>query len=366
MKRLRIAVFVTSHLPVPPPRGVIYAPMDIAISLSERLAKKGHRIDFFAPVGSRLPKARNLNLIHLGIPPLRKYKAILSDPNAQGGELCKIFNLWDQYFLSEIYRRASSGVYDLVHIHPIDRALPWGRTMTSVKTVYTLHDPVSPWRAEVFRMFRSENQYLVSISNSQRKPAPDLNYIGTVYNGVELENFPFSKKAGEYLLFAGRIIKEKGASEAIRTAIKAGEKLLIAGTFSKEDDYWKKEIKPYLGKRIKYVGAVPRTQLYKYFQKAKATLLPLKWEEPFGMAMTESMACGTPVIAFNRGSVPEIIVNGKTGFIVKNVNEMAKAIKKVNLIERNECRRLVETKFSAQIMADNYEKIFLELANKRI
>src|SRR3989344_6431528 len=155
MKKLRIATFVTSHFTVPPPKEIIYAPMDIAISLSRGLAKKGHRVDFFAPVGSRLPKARNLNLVSLGLKPLRQ-------SSAEGDELYKIFNLWDQYFLSEIYRRALAGFYDLVHIHPIDKALPWGRALAGVKTIYTLHDPISPWRARIFRMFSSKNQYLVS------------------------------------------------------------------------------------------------------------------------------------------------------------------------------------------------------------
>lgn len=356
MKRLRIATFVTSHFTVPPPKGVIYAPMDIAVSLSRGLVKKGHQVDFFAPVGSRLPKLKNLNLVSLGLKPIKQQRGDnLSDP--------KIFNLWDQYFLSEIYRRALAGEYDLVHIHPIDLALPWGRALLSVKTIYTLHDPISPWRARIFRMFQSKNQHLISISNNQRKPAPALNYAGTVYNGIELEKFPFSEKPGDYILFAGRIIKEKGVAEAIQAVIKAGEKLLIAGTFSK-DDYWQEKIKPHLGRKIKCLGAVPRSQLYKYFQNAKATLFPIQWEEPFGMVMTESMACGTPVIAFNRGSVPEVVRNGKTGFIVKNVLEMAEAIKKINSISRKDCRKHVEKYFSNEHMVEGYEKLFFKISAK--
>jgi len=361
MKKLRIATFVTSHFTVPPPKEIIYAPMDIAISLSRGLATKGHRVDFFAPVGSRLPKTRNLNLVSLGLKPLRQSSAgILQGLRVEGDELYKIFNLWDQYFLSEIYRRALAGEYDLVHIHPIDRALSWGRTLAGVKTVYTLHDPISPWRARIFRMFASKNQYIVSISNNQRKPAPDLNYAGTVYNGIELNKFPFSEKSEEHFLFTGRIMKEKGAAEAVQAARKTGAKLLIVGPRS-NDNYWNKKIKPYLGGKIKYSGMVNRNQLYKYFQKAKATLFPIQWEEPFGMVMTESMACGTPVIAFNRGSVPEVVKNGKTGFIVKNVKEMAAAMKKINSLKRTDCRRYVEKYFSAERMVDNYEKLFLRI-----
>lgn len=364
MKKLRIAAFVTSHFTVPPPKGVIYAPMDIAVSLSRGLAEKGHRVDFFAPAGSRLPKVKNLRLVDLGLKPLRQSSSgILRDSHARGDELSKIFNLWDQYFLSEIYRRALAGDYDLVHIHPIDRALPWGKALSGVKTVYTLHDPIYPWRAEIFRMFSSKNQHLVSISDNQRKPAPDLNYAGTVYNGVELEKFPFSGKAGDYFLFAGRIIKEKGAAEAVQAAKKAGVKLFIIGPRD-EGDYWNKKIKPHLGGKIKYVGVVNRNQLYKYFQKAKATLFPIRWEEPFGMVMAESMACGTPVIAFNRGSAPEVVKDGKTGFIVENPEEMARAIRKIDFIKRRDCRRRVEKYFSEKRMAEKYEKLFLRLAKK--
>lgn len=364
MKKLRIATFVTSHFTVPPSKGMIYAPMDVAISLSGELALRGHRIDFFAPAGSHLPKVKNLRPVDLGLKPLRQSPfGILRDPRAKGDELSKIFNLWDQYFLSEIYRRALAGDYDLVHIHPIDRALPWGKALSEVKTVYTLHDPIYPWRAEIFRMFSSGNQHLVSISDSQRKPAPDLNYAGTVYNGIELNKFPFSGKSGDYFLFAGRIIKEKGATEAIQAARKAGVKLLIAGSHG-NDDYWNKKIKPYLGKMIIYAGAVNRNQLYKYFQKAKATLFPIQWEEPFGMIMAESMSCGTPVIAFNRGSVTEVIQNGKTGFIVDTVQEMAAAIKKIDIIDRAECRIWAEKKFSTERMTDEYEKLFLKIIKK--
>ena len=363
MKKLKIATFVTSHFTVPPPKGVIYAPMDIAVSLSVGLAKRGHQVDFFAPVGSHFPKLKDLRLVTLNKNPLIQNKLkILKDPSVNGGEEAKIHNLWDQYFLSEIYKKALAGLYDIVHIHPIDRALPWGRALSDVRTVYTLHDPIYPWRAEIFRMFSSRNQHLISISDNQRKPAPDLNYAGTVYNGVDLKQFPFSEKPGQYLLFAGRIIKEKGAAEAIQVAKKTGERLLIVGSHS-NDDYWNKKIKPNLGGLIRYIGAVSRENLHKYFQKAKATLLPIRWEEPFGMVMVESMACGTPVIAFNHGSVPEIIKNGTTGFIVKNASEMTRAIKRVGAINRRMCRRHVEEKFSAEVMIRRYEEIFVKLLN---
>ncbi|MDP3999527.1 MAG: glycosyltransferase family 4 protein [bacterium] len=360
MRKLRIAVMVSAHFTTPLPKGIVYAPMDIAVEVSEGLAKRGHAVDFYAPAGSKIKTRR---VVSAGLEALKQRgKKILTSSNIGFAETGKIFNLWDQYLLSELYKNAEAGKYDIIHIHPIDRALPLARVFRKTPTVYTIHDPIYPWRAETFRMFASPNQHYVSISNSQRKPAPDLNYLATVYNGVRMNEFPFSKKRGDYLLFVGRLIKEKGVKEAVRAALRAKEKLLIIGPRT-ESRYWNRNIKPYLGKQIQYLKHVPREKLYKYYQRAKATLVPILWEEPFGLVMAESMACGTPVIAFNRGSVPELIEHGKTGFIVKNVREITLAIKKLDFISRQDCRQRVVDHFSTQRMIERYEEEFLKLAN---
>ena len=363
MKKLRIAAFVTSHFTVPGPRGIIYAPLDVAADLCSGLAKKGHIVDFYAPIGSRV---RGCRIINLGLLPLQKnFKRIFGTRRMDEGEMCKIYNLWDQYLLSELYRRAQNGLYDIIHIHPIDRAMPLARIISDsrVPTAYTLHDPIDLWRAKIFKLFASENQHYISISNAQRKPAPGLNYKATIYNGINTRHFSFSPNHDNYLFFAGRLRKEKGVGEAIRVAKKTGERLLIAGNPA-GGEYWNTKIKPHLNGKIKYVGNIERNKLPTYYQKAKATLVPIQWEEPFGLVMAESMACGTPVIAFNRGSVPEIIKHNKTGFIVKNVTEMAAAVKRINLIDRLECRRHVEENFSNEKMVDEYEKLFLKIIKK--
>lgn len=363
MKKLRIATMVTGHFITPPAKGVIYAPMDIAIWVSEGLVKRGHKVDFYAPTGSKIKVTK---VVSDGLRALKKNgeETVLKNLRAGGAEISKVFNLWDQYLIAQMFKKAEKDNYDILHIHPVDRALPLALSHFKIPVVYTLHDPIYPWRAEIFKMFSSPNQYYVSISDAQRKPAPKLNYLATIYNGIDIDAFPFSRGSGDYLLFVGRLHPEKGVAEAVEVARQTGEKLLIIGP-PVTGDYWNKRVAPYLNEKIKYLGYVPYKKLFCYYQRAKATLMPIQWEEPFGLVMTESMACGTPVIAFNRGSVPEIVIDGKTGFIIKdnNLEKMADAVKKINKINRADCRKHVEQNFSIQCMIDRYEEVFLKIVS---
>jgi len=356
---MRIATMITGHYTCPPPKGVIYAPMLIVKAVAEGLTKRGQKVYFFGPEGSKLKVTK---IFSGGLKPLhgkRKHQ-ILRDPKIDSA---KAANLWDQYLISLIYQGALKGEYDLIHIHPVDRALPFGLAIKKIPVVYTLHDPIYPWRAEIFRMFQSKNQYFVSLSDAQRKPAPDLNWAGTVYNGLDLKKFPFSEKPKDHCLFLGRLLPTKGVKEAIAACKITGERLIIAGTPS-EGDYWEKEIKPHLNKNIQYVGNIPYEETYKYYGQAKVTLCPIQWEEPFGLTFIESMATGTPVIAFDRGSAREVIKDGETGFVVKNVEEMIKAIKRIGEIKREGCRRWVEEKFTIERMVNDYEKVFYQIIRK--
>lgn len=360
MKKLKIATMVTGHFTTPPPKGIVYAPMDIAVEVSEGLVKRGHRVDFYGPEGTKVNVTK---VISAGLQPLKQSEAeaITKGPNVNNAEVNKIFNLWDQFLIAKMFEEAEKGEYDLLHIHPIDRALPLALSHPKIPVFYTLHDPIYPWRTEVFSMFASPNQHYISISDAQRKPAPNLNYAATIYNGVDLDAFPFSESLGDYLLFTGRLHPEKGLAEAVQIARMTGEKLLIIGP-PVTGEYWDKKVAPYLGDKIQYIGFVPREKLFKYYQGAKATLVPIQWEEPFGLVLTESMACGTPVIAFARGSVPEIVLEGKTGFIIKdnNLEAMADAVKKIGVIKRSDCRKHVERYFSIPRMVDRYEEVFLK------
>lgn len=272
-KKLRIATMVTGHYTTPPPFGVIYAPMDIAIAVSEGLELRGHEVTFFAPEGSDIKVSR---VESGGLKPLQQSGglSILKDKKVGGAENSKVFNLWDQYLLSLMYKEALEGKFDILHIHPVDRALPMAYAIRNIPTVYTLHDPVYPWRAEIFRMFASPNQHYISISDAQRAPAPDINWLGTIYNGIDLTHIPFSEKQGDYLLFVGRITPEKGVAEAVEVARKTGEKLFILGP-EVAGSYWEEKIKPYLGDKIRHIGVVSRKELYEYYKNAKATLVPI-------------------------------------------------------------------------------------------
>jgi len=364
MRKLKIATMVTGHFTTPPPAGIVYAPMDIAVEISEGLTKKGHLVDFYGPEGTNVKVNK---VISMGLKALNQPEGqgITKGLNVGNAEVNKIFNLWDQYLIAEMFREAEKGKYDLLHIHPPDRSLPLAFSHPKIPTFYTLHDPIYPWRAEIFSMYSSSNQYYISISNAQRKPAPNLNYAATIYNGIDIHNFAYSENHDDYLLFTGRIHPEKGVAEAVQAARMSGDKLFIIGP-PVTGEYWDKKIAPYLNDKIKYLGFVPRNQLFKYYQRAKATLVPIQWEEPFGLVLTESMACGTPVIAFSRGSVPEVVKNGKTGFVIEpfdnkgevNLKEFAEAIGKIDQISRRECRKLVEENFTIEKMVEGYEKAF--------
>ena len=346
--------------PVPKDFGEIYAPVEVALNIAEGLAKRGHKVTFFGPLGS---KSKICETREINISPLYKNE-ILKLPGAkEKKEREKIFYLFDQYIIALIFKENLKKKFDIIHIHPIDRALPFA-LLVKTPIVYTLHDPIYDWRAKIFKMYQTKNQYFISISNAQRKPAPDLNWVGTIYNGINLNLFPFETKPKNYLLFLGRILAKKGVDIAIKVALKTKENLIIAGD-RPDENFWRKKIKPYLKmKNIKYLGFLPYQKTYKLYQEAKALLCPIQWEEPFGLTFIESQACGTPVIAFDRGSAKEVIKDGKTGFVVKNVEEMIKAIKKIDKIKREDCRKWVEEKFTIERMVSNYEKIYYRIIRR--
>jgi len=214
-----------------------------------------------------------------------------------------------------------------------------------------------PWKNEA---------HYVSISNSQRKGMPNLNYAGTVYNGLEIEKFEFKKKQGDYLAFLGRYSHEKGADLAVTVAAESREKLKMAGTVW-GGGFYDEKIKPYLKKNKREdLGFLNGKKVSDFLGNAKALLFPIRWEEPFGLVMIEAMACGTPVIAFNKGSAPEIVKHEKTGFIVENEREMIKAIKKIDKIDRADCRKYVEENFTIDKMVEGYERIYEEIINQKI
>lgn len=352
-------MMVRGYLPAPRPLDMIYAPIDLAVAIAEGLTARGHQVDFFGPNGTEL----KAGVETLNLRPLAKNQ--IEFQNLLGNS--EQFNhyvpaLWDGYLARDMFEKAQLGEYDLIHFHHPEVALPWARQYKKVPIVYTLHDPVFQWYKELFELYSSPNQHFVSISNNQRRDAPDLNYAATVYNGIDTDLFPFSNEHEDYLLLAGRIVPEKGVKEAVQIAEATNQRLLIIGpTFGSSQGYFDQYIKPYLNDRILYLGYIEREKLWPYFQKAKALLMPIQWEEPFGLTMIEAMACGTPVIALRRGSVAEVIVEGKTGYIVDSVGEMIDAVRKVNKLDRRACRDHVKAHFSLEKMVDAYEKTYEQI-----
>lgn len=358
---MRIATMVKGYLTVPTPTDIIYAPADLGLQIAAGLINRGHSVDFYAPTGS---KADPANLVTLDLEPLandyESFQSLLVNPAYASDNIPAT---WDAYLAEEMFRRADSGEYDILLFHHPEVALPFVRRYPDVNVVYIMHDPITPLQKQTLEMYASPNQHLVSVSDKQRETAPGLPYLATIYNGIDTAYFTPGPKTDDYLLFLGSILPRKGTKEAIEVAQKSGEKLVIVGpTYPDNQEYFDTFVKPFIdGEQIRYLGHVAHNQTAGLFQNAKAFLMPIQWEEPFGLTMAEALACGTPVIAMNRGSVPEIIDNGKTGYIVSSVDEMVDAIKRLDSISSETCRKDAKKRFSVEAMILAYESAFLKL-----
>lgn len=357
---MKIAMAVRGYLPVPRPVDMVYAPIDLSIALAEGLAQRGHQVDFYAPLGSTL---KNANVVSLNLRPLATDSKSFVDLMHDMAKLNHYLPaLWDQYFVNEMFARAAKGDYDLLHFNHAEMALPTAKLHSDIPVTYTQHDPLFSWYKEIYELYQSPNQHVISISDNQRRDAPDLQYAATVYNGINLDDFPFCAEAEDYLLFAGRIVPEKGVKEAIQVAQETNKRLLIIGpTYPDHEWYFDQYIKPHLSDKILYLGYIEHLQMAKYFQKAKAFLMPVQWEEPFGLTMIESMACGTPVIATRRGAISEVVKNGVTGYIVDSISDMVAAVKKIDKIDRAKCHEHAKKHFSIELMVDRYEEVFKKI-----
>ncbi len=357
---MRIAMMVRGYVPVPRPSDMIYAPIDLAAGIAKGLVGRGHQVDFFAPLGSEIKgvKIESLNLRPL-INDQQEFRGLITniDKMVHGFP-----HLWEGFMVQEMFKRAETGQYDLLHFHHPEAALQQAIAHRDVPVLYTIHDPMHDWNKELFKLYSSPNQHFVSISNNQRRDAPDLPYWRTVYNGIDVKNYPFSDETEDYLLYAGRVVPDKGVREAVQVAKETSHRLLIIGPiYPDTQGYFDQYIKPFLDDQILYLGFLEQKQLARYYQKAKALLTPVQWEEPFGLTTIEAMASGTPVIAFRRGAAPEIIVDGKTGYVVNTTVEMIEAVHKIRSIRRIDCRNHVKANFSLRKMTLGYESAMQEI-----
>jgi glycosyltransferase involved in cell wall biosynthesis len=229
--------------------------------------------------------------------------------------------------------------------------------------VHTVHGPLVGEPGLMYERLAGliPNVHLVSLSINQRRPKPDLPWLANCPNALDLSLYPCKPHTGDYLLFLGRMSVDKGCHRAIAVAMERELPLKIAGKMQepKERAYFEEFVEPHLGIHgIEYLGEVSHGTKVELLQDARVTLFPIDWEEPFGLVMIESMACGTPVVATNRGAVPEVIEHGRSGIIVEHYREMAGALEQADALEPLECRRYVEERFSPERMVDDYVRAY--------
>lgn len=281
----------------------------------------------------------------------------------QGNQIAIEQKRYEQWgLLSDCYKKANEGMFDIIHSH-FNVMSAFFCDVTKTPTLISIHSPIEQWMIPILRNYKHLNY--VSFSLSQRSQLPELNWVANIYHGVDLDLFTFNEKSEEYALFLGRITSDKGTHHAIAAAGKSNIDLQIVGSSYQTEAYWHDEIAPHInGTSVRYLGEATLDEKIPILQKAKVLLFPIEWEEPFGYVMIEAMACGTPIIAFNRGSVSEIVKDGVTGFIVNTVEEMAEALKKIDTIDRREVRKRAEMFFSSKQMVDNYNIVYKRIIEK--
>ena len=317
-----------------PPRH--YGPWENMASLiTEGLVARGHDVTLFATADSQTSGT---------------LRAVC--PQGYEEDRTLIPKVWECLHISELFEHA--GTYDIIHNH-FDY-LPLTYTgLTTTPVVTTIHGFSSPGILPVYKKYNGKAFY-VSISDADR--SPDLDYIKTIHHGINIEQFDFQPAPDDYLLFFGRIHNDKGARQAIEIARACNKKLILAGIIQ-DQTYYDQYVAPHIDNaKVIYTGSVGPFERNRLLGKACALLHPIQFEEPFGLSVIEAMACGTPVIAFDRGSMPELIENGKSGFLVNNVGEAIEAVARTKEIDRAYCRRRVERHFTADRMIDEYIQVY--------
>lgn len=344
---MRIAQVAPVWLEVPPRS---YGGTEYIISLlTEELVSRGHEVVLFATADSKT-KAKLVPVWPKGLFWSSKQQDIFP-----------VFGL----LAKEIIDRQND--FDIIHDHTETYLAPF-TLFIKKPIVTTLHGVFTPAKEILFKKFPNINY--VAISKDQKKSGPGVNIVKTIYHGIPTEKFDFNPLPKDYLVWISNIAPDKGLAEAIQIAKMAKEKLIIAGPiFSWNADYFEHRIKPLIdGKQIQYVGGADFDKKVELFKNAKAFLFPIfRRKEPFGLVVIESMACGTPVIAAKGGgSMPELIVDGKTGFLVNSPQEAVQAIKKIHKINRKDCREHVQKNFTLKKMVDSYEQLYKNILSGKL
>jgi glycosyltransferase involved in cell wall biosynthesis len=259
--------------------------------------------------------------------------------------------------ISNLMEKAAQ--FDIIHNHFDFLPLTYSKLIRP-PMVTTIHGFSSARILPVYEKYAGHAHY-VSISHADR--SPKLPYLATVYNGLRVSDFTFSGQPGDYLLFLGRIHPDKGTAEAIQIARQSKQRLLIAGIIQ-DPAYFQEKVQPYLSDTIEFLGHVGPEQRNQLLGKARALLHPIHFHEPFGLSVAEAMLCGTPVIAFNKGAMPELIQANRTGFLVDNISEAVEAVQQIGQLQRACCREWAQANFSQQKMASDYLAVYRQLLDR--
>jgi len=340
-KRLRIAQIAPLWIPVPPRT---YGGIELMLSnLVEELVRRKYDITLFASADSKTTAKL--------ISPIEKAIWLQKDLRSPHAAVVKLLKL--------VKERLSE--FDLIHNHFSFFMFPLAFCDKLPPMLSTIHRPIDNLYAQSMKLFPKTHFCALSQDAKQSAEKQGIPIIDVVPNGIDTEFYEFNAKPRDYFLYLGRLNKEKGIITALELARQAKEKLVVAGNIVGADEwtYFMQGVQPRLNEQgVNFVGQVDFEEKVNLLKNAKALLFPIDRQEPFGLVMIEAMACGTPVIAFHRGSVSEVIEHNKTGFVVDNQEEMIEAMKNISTIERKTCRKLVEEKFNLDLMVSHYEKLY--------
>ncbi len=335
---MKVAILSPIAWRTPPSK---YGPWEqVASNVAEGLVDEGIDVTLFA-TGNSITKA--------------KLESVAEEAYCEN--LTMDPKVWECLHISNLMEQADT--FDIIHNHFDFLPLTYSK-LIKTPMVTTIHGFSSPKILEVYKKYNSVGTY-VSISNSDRNL--DLRYAATVYNGIDTKDFTFRENPDEYLLFFGRIHPEKGTSESIQIAKQSGRKIILSGLIQ-DQEYFDAKVKPYINDTdVVFVGNSGPKERDELLGGAYALLHPISFAEPFGLSVAEAMMCGTPVIAFNLGSMPELIQNQKTGFLVNSVSEAVDAVGRIQTIDRSHCREWSISKFSKKVMIHGYLDVYHRILN---
>lgn len=355
---MRIAMLAPISWPLPPSG---YGPWEqVAHNLTEELVELGHDVTLFAAGGTR-SSADVVTTCPYSLstwPEHERHREQAYDPDTGLLEGPPDARVLEQLHVAICMEKAAAGEFDVVHSHLHVHALVFAR-LIKCPLVSTLHG--AAWVRAAHPILKGYRDLpFVSLSMAERTLLPELNYVATVYNGICLEDFPLEPVKEDYLLFAGRLSPEKGPDVAIEIARRSGRRLLIAGMIEPQyQNYFNEKVKPHIdGNQVEYLGLLSQKELAPIYRKAAGVLFPINWCEPFGLVAVEAQASGTPLIATRFGALPEIIIEGQTGFVVDTIDEAVRATEKLGALSPKACRSNVESRFSAAVMAEGYQAVY--------